>query len=64
MNAPILKPKFGPSLSETCPPFAEKLKQYGRLMETQPEEAERVFAEAQSIAAAWRAGVEYGARRR
>lgn len=57
MNAHIRN--LGPSLTEAYPPFAEKLRQYGALLETDPEAAERVFAEAQTIAKAFYAGREF-----
>lgn len=63
MNAHV-KSVVGQSLSECYQPFAQKLAEYGRLLKTDEAAAEKVFAEAQIMAAAWRAGVEYGARRR
>lgn len=61
MNAQTKSP-IGLSLVEACPPFAEKLKEYNRLLRRNPKKAEVVFAEAQSIARTFRAGAEYAAR--
>jgi hypothetical protein len=55
--------KIGPSLVEVYPPFAEKLRQYNRLLKRNPERAEAIFAEAQIIAHAFRAGAEYAGRK-
>lgn len=64
MNA-IVRLKTGPSLSELYPPFKLWLAIYNRLSKAgKAEEAERAFETAQMIAAAWRAGAEYGARQR
>lgn len=54
---------IGPSLSELYPPFAEKLRQYNRLLARDPDKAEALFAEAQVMAKAFRAGLECGVRK-
>lgn len=63
MNAPFRpRSNVGPSLSEVYPPFGEKLKAYFKMMESDPEKAEALFAEAQIMAKAFHAGIEFARR--
>lgn len=53
MNA--LRPiNLGPSLSDVCPEFRDKIREYARLATRDPQVAERVFREAQEIARVFR----------
>jgi hypothetical protein len=54
------KAGVGPALADLYPPFRRKMAEYERLAQSDEQAAGAVFAEAQEIAAAWRAGVEYG----
>lgn len=64
MNAPVKIPRLGigPSLSDVYPPFGEKLKAYFKLMESDTAQAEVLFAEAQVMAKAFHAGIEFARR--
>lgn len=51
---------IGPALADLYPPFRRKMSEYERLAQSDERAAGAVFAQAQEIARAWQAGVEYG----
>lgn len=58
MNA-ILDNHTGPRLADVYPPFGEKMREFQRLAERDMRAAEKAFAEAQEMAKAFYAGVEF-----